>query len=58
MESKDDTPTYLKIDLEEAYIMGLESVVAVLKESIRLSPEEQREMLESLERMIPKQKPQ
>ena len=49
-------PHYLKISLDKAYIMGLESAVALLEKSIKLSPEGQKEMLERLKEMIQKEK--
>ena len=49
-------PSYLKISLDKAYIMGLESAVALLEKSIKLSPEGQREMLERLKEMIQQEK--
>ena len=56
MENKHSELPYLKIDVEKAYIMGLESAVVVLEKSIGLSPEGQREMVESLKKMIQKEK--
>ena len=44
MENKYRELPYLKIELEKAYIMGLESAVVVLEKSTGLSPEGQREM--------------
>jgi hypothetical protein len=58
MENKYRELPYLKIELEKAYIMGLESAVVVLEKSTGLSPEGQREMVESLKKMIQRKKSQ
>ena len=56
MENKYREHAYSKKDIDKAYIIGLESAVFVLEKSIGLSPEGQREMLESLKEMVQKEK--
>ena len=56
MENKYSEHVYSKKDIDKAYIIGLESAVFVLEKSIGLSPEGQREMLESLKEMVQKEK--
>ena len=46
----------LKISLEKAYLMGLESALVVLEKSVGLAPEGQKKMLESLKKMVQKEK--
>jgi hypothetical protein len=43
---------YTEIDLEKAYIHGLECAVAVLEKAINLSYPGQRMMLESLKKVV------
>ncbi|MFC1866530.1 hypothetical protein ACFL0H_00090 [Thermodesulfobacteriota bacterium] len=43
---------YSKKDIDMAFTMGLDSAIYALEQSIGLSPEGQRHMLESLKEMI------